>query len=79
MRRCIRVYHIHVQDAVRPLSPKLPDQKVTLLFRVYQLPRQVRGGVFLGQKGLPAPQGVTWVDEGVVEHVVGYVGLDDQV
>ena len=42
LRLCIRVHHMHVQDAVHPPIPKVPDQKVALIFP----------GGFLGGFGL---------------------------
>ena len=70
---------MHVQDSVCPLNPKVSDQKVAHLFRVYHHSRWVVGLVWIGLKFLPDPYSATWDDEGVVAHVSGRIGLSGQV
>ena len=71
VRRLVRIHHSHVEYAVSPPCPKVSDQQVTPLLRLYHRPRRVIGWVRLGQKGLPALHGATWVDEGAVAIWVG--------
>ena len=40
---------------------------------------KVVGLVCLGNKVLPTPHNMTWVDEGVIMHMGGREGLDGQV
>ena len=69
---CISVHDTHVVNTVSPVGPEVPDQKVSLLFRVL-----CRGGsrccAVTGSGGLSflPRHGATLVDEGVVTHVRG--------
>ena len=75
---CIYVELPHVQDAISDLSPQVPDQKVALIFEIYQCPRQVSGLVVTVWNGPPALHGETWVYGGLSRTWVGVRALMDR-
>ena len=69
---CISVHDTHFVNTVCPVGPKVPDQKVSLLFRGLwcSVPRC---GAVMGSGGLSfcPPHGTTLVYKGVIAYVRG--------
>ena len=59
----------HVDHAVCPLLPQVPDDQAPLIIGFHHCTRMFVGYCSLSPKSFPAPHGVTWCDEGIVAHV----------
>ena len=80
IRLCISVHDTHVVNTVGPVGPEVPDQKVSLLFRVLWWGGP-RCGAVTGSGGLSfrPRHGATLVNEGVVAYVRGGEGPARQI
>ena len=59
----------HVDHAVRPLLPQVPDDQAPLMLGFNHCTMMFVGYYSPILIYLPAPHGVTWCDEGIVSHV----------